>query len=332
MKKLMALLLTLSLALVAMSATAESASGLKLGLYVNTTASSSKDAGDADGLAQVNTTAVAVLVDAEGKIVDVDIDSVQTAMPFTATGTLGAEFPADAATKRELGDNYGMSKVSQIGEWDAQIAALCAYLVGKTADEVKNVAMDETTKPTDEELTAGCTMSIGGFISTVVSAMEAATDCDAKATDKVGLSIVTNTSHSKDAADGKDGQCQAYSFFAAVTAGEDGVITACKIDSTQGTVTFDATGKITSDLTARTATKQELGDGYGMRAASGIGKEWFEQADAFAAYVIGKTAADVEGIALDESTKPTDAELAASVTVSAGSLQSAVLKALSCAK
>lgn len=329
MKKMAALLmvLVLSLALVA-GATAETNGGMKLGLQVDTTIAKSKDAeADANGLAQVDTVAVAVLVDAEGKIADLDIDAVQAKMPFTAQGTLAPEFPATVPTKQEMGKDYGMSTVSKVGEWDQQIAALSAYLIGKTVEEVKNVAVDESTAPTDTELTAGCTMKIGGYLSAVAAAMENAVDCAAAATDKVGIGCSTATSKSKDAADGKDGQCMAYSFFSALTTDANGMITACRIDSTQGTVKFDATGKITSDLAARTATKQELGEAYGMRSASGIGKEWFEQANAFAAYVIGKTAAEVEGIAVDESTKPTDTELAASVTVSVGGLQGAVVNA-----
>jgi hypothetical protein len=39
-----------------------------------------------------------------------------------------------------------------------------------------------------------------------------------------------------------------------------------------------------------------LGDGYGMRSASKIGKEWNEQANAFAAYVIGKTVDEVKAL------------------------------------
>lgn len=69
-----------------------------------------------------------------------------------------------------------------------------------------------------------------------------------------------------------------------------------------------------------------------MKAASGIGKEWNEQADALAAYMVGKDAAAIEGIAMDESTKTTDTELSASVTVSIGSMQAATLSALSFAK
>ena len=96
--------------------------------------------------------------------------------------------------------------------------------------------------------------------------------------DKLGVGIITNMNKSKDAEADKEGQCQAYSTYVAVTTDSDGTITAAVIDSTQGTVKFDAQGKITSDLTTGVKTKRQLGDEYGMRAASGIGKEWYEQA------------------------------------------------------
>ena len=41
-----------------------------------------------------------------------------------------------------------------------------------------------------------------------------------------------------------------------------------------------------------------------MKKASGIGKEWNEQAAAFAKYVEGKTANEIAAIAVDESKHP----------------------------
>lgn len=132
---------------------------------------------------------------------------------------------------------------------------------------------------------------------------------------------------SKDATADAEGQCQAYSTYMAVTVDADGKITASKIDSSQGTVKFDADGKITSDINSGVKTKRQLGDEYGMRKASAIGKEWFEQADAFEDYMLGKTADEIAGIAVDADTKPTDADLTYSVTMSIGRLQELAVKA-----
>lgn len=87
------------------------------------------------------------------------------------------------------------------------------------------------------------------------------------------------------------------------------------IDGSQANINFDATGKITSDLTAELKTKQELGEGYGMKKASAIGKEWNEQADAFAEFIKGKTADEVKGMKVSADGLTEEEELKSSVTV-----------------
>ena len=74
-------------------------------------------------------------------------------------------------------------------------------------------------------------------------------------------------------------------------------------------------------------TKNELGYDYGMVNWAGATYEWFEQAASFAAYVTGKTADEVAGIAIDESTHPTDTDLASSVTIAIGGFQALIQKA-----
>ena len=64
-----------------------------------------------------------------------------------------------------------------------------------------------------------------------------------------------------------------------------------------------------------------------MKAWGGAIAEWNEQAASFAAYVTGKTAAEVAGIAVAEG-KPADADLAASVTIAIGGFQALIAKAL----
>ena len=95
----------------------------------------------------------------------------------------------------------------------------------------------------------------------------------------------------------------------------------------QAKVAFDATGTITSDLTAEILTKNELGDAYNMKLYGGAIAEWNEQAASLAAYVTGKTADQVAGIAVSEG-KPTDADLATSVTIKIGDFQDLIAKAL----
>ena len=106
-----------------------------------------------------------------------------------------------------------------------------------------------------------------------------------------------------------------------------GVITSCYIDSLQAKVAFGADGVITTDLTAPVQTKNELGEAYGMKAYAGSAYEWNEQAASFAAYVTGKTADEVQGIAVTEG-KPSEADLASTVTIAIGGFQALIAKAM----
>ena len=66
-----------------------------------------------------------------------------------------------------------------------------------------------------------------------------------------------------------------------------------------------------------------------MVAWGGAKAEWNEQAASFAAYVTGKTAEEVAGIAVTESAKPADgSDLASSVTISIGDFQALIEKAM----
>ena len=65
--------------------------------------------------------------------------------------------------------------------------------------------------------------------------------------------------------------------------------------------------------------KLELGDGYGMRGASALGKEWYEHSAGYCSYLKGKTEKEVADIPADGS----DADLAALCTISIDALQKA---------
>lgn len=62
--------------------------GAKTGMAVVTSRASSKDAGEKDGLAQTDSTVVAVLVDEKGVIRNCFVDVVQTKINFSATGEI----------------------------------------------------------------------------------------------------------------------------------------------------------------------------------------------------------------------------------------------------
>ena len=314
MKKIISILVCV--ALVMTMFTACSPKGLKTGLAVVSSAGSSKEATEEkDGTAQVDSTAVAVLVDDKGVIKNIVIDVVQTKFNFSTTGEITTDLGTTFDSKKELGDAYDMRKASPIGkEWFEQAEALEKYVTGKTLAQVKGIALEDGY-PTDEDLTSSVTMNISSIITAIEKAVNNAKHLGAKAGDKLGLGITSGAgSKTKNASDEGDGTVQAYSHYGAVSFDKLGKITSSIIDASQTNVTFRAEGKLTSDLTGDFKTKLELGYDYNMKDASPIGKEWFEQSEAFCDYIKGKTVADVKGIALVDG-YPADEDLLSSVTM-----------------
>lgn len=307
---------------------------VKTGIAVISSIGKSADATtDKEGLAQVDSVVVAVTVDNEGKIVKAAIDTAQTKINFSTEGKITTDKASEFKSKQELGTEYGISKVSKIGkEWNEQANALAEYVIGKTVEEIKGIAVTEDGVPTDADLAASVSIKIGGYIDGIEKAVANAQDLGAKSSDKLGLGVSTSIAKSKDAAADAEGVAQAYSYYTATTFDADGKITSCSIEASQSNVNFTTEGKITTDLTAPLKSKVELGDEYGMKKASKIGKEWYEQSDAFSKYVVGKTVEEVEGIAVDADGHTTDADLMASVTVGIGEFQETIKKAQENAK
>lgn len=297
---------------------------VKTGLAVITNVSESANAVQA----KYDVTLVAVTVDDKGVIEQCIIDSIGTNVTFDATGTITADLNADILSKNELGDNYGMVQYGGAKhEWYKQAAALADYAEGKTVDQLKNGAIDETGKaPAGSDLASTATIYLGGYVSAIETAVNNAKHLGAMAGDELKLAAIPSVSGSTSATAEKNGTAQLDVDVTALTV-KDGVITSCYIDSVQAKVTFDTTGTITSDISSPVKTKNQLGESYGMVAWGGAKYEWNQQAANFAAYVTGKTAAQVAGIAVSEG-KPSDADLSASVTIAIGGFQALIAKAL----
>ena len=315
------------------SGLSQNAKNVKTGLSVDTSIAKSTDAGEENGLAQADSTIVAVTVDEDGKIANCAIDSAQTKISFSNSGEIVTPLDKEFVGKQELGEEYGMIVASSIGkEWNEQATALSNYVIGKTVEEVKGIAVNEEGTPTESELTSSVTMHISDYIAGIEEAVVNAENLGAEADDKLGIGVMTTIDRSKDATAEEEGLAQAYSNIAAVTFNHEGVITSCIIDAVQADVNFNQEGEITTDLSISPKTKNELADEYGMKAVSGIGKEWYEQADAFAKYVVGKTVDEVKGISLDEEGTPTESELTSSVTIHVGPFIAVIEKAYHAAK
>ena len=66
-----------------------------------------------------------------------------------------------------------------------------------------------------------------------------------------------------------------------------------------------------------------------MQPASSLEKgEWYQQIDAFKSMIMGKTAADVEAIAVDEGGYPTDDTLRTGCTMKVTAYKTVVVKSL----
>lgn len=287
---------------------------LKTGLAVIATAADSESAVQADYSVDL----AAVLVDENGIIRSCVIDSVGTTVTFDATGTITADLNAEILSKNELGENYGMKAYAGATyEWYEQAQALADYAVGKTVEELKTGAVNESGKAADADLASTATIYLGGYVTAIEEAVNNAQHLGAQSGDVLKLSAVSSIDGSKNADAENEGLAQLYVTVSALTMNGD-TITSCFIDAVQANVNFDATGTITTDLSAPIQTKNQLGENYGMVAYGGAIAEWDEQAASFAAYITGKTPAEVAGIAVDEKTAPTDADLTASVTIKIG--------------
>lgn len=306
---------------------------LKTGLSVSVNIADSASAtAEAKGAAKYDITLAAVTVDDNGVIVSCVIDSVPATVEFDAKGNIITDLTAAVQTKNELGENYGMKAWGgAVAEWDQQVAAVAKYAVGKTVEQLKNGDIDMTTGKAKDgtDLSSSATIYLAGYVYAIEAAVNNAKHMGAQAGDELVLATVNSIASSTSATAEKAGNAQLDSDIVALTT-KDGKITSCYIDAVQAKIGFDTTGTITTDLTVAVQTKNELGENYGMKAWGGAKAEWNEQAAAFAAYVTGKTADEVAGIAITETTKPADGtDLASSVTISIGGFQALIAKALS---
>ena len=302
---------------------------LKTGMFIMTGISDSKSAAeDAEGEAKYDVTVVAVLVDDEGIIHDCVIDGINTSVKFDSTGAITTDLTVAPQTKNELGANYGMVAYGgAVAEWDAQAAAVAAACVGKHYGDLQGLVVSESGyAPEGTDLATSATIYIGGYVKAIELAAATAQHLGAQTGDTLKLAVINGIDSSAAATAEKEGTAQLDVNAAAVTMNGD-VITSCYIDAVQAKVNFDINGAVTTDVSTTPSTKNQLGEQYGMVAWGGAIAEWNVQAASFASYVTGKTAAEVAGIAVDESTHPTDADLVTSVTIAIGGFQALIAKA-----
>ena len=319
-------------AVIEMPTEAPASGAVKTGLAVSTNISDTASAtAEANGVAKYDVTLAAVTVDDNGVIQSCVIDSIPASVEFDANGAVVSDINAAVPTKNEMGADYGMvAWGGAIAEWDAQVKAVADYAVGKTVEELKNGDIDMTTgyAVDGSDLQSSATINLFAYVYAIEAAVNNAQHLGAQSGDELVLATMPSVKSSTPADAENAGNAQLDADIAVLTR-NNGIITSCYIDSLQAKIAFDASGAVTTDLTAPVQTKNELGENYGMVAWGGAIAEWNEQAASFAQYITGKTADEVADIAINESTKPADgSDLASSVTISIGGFQALIAKAM----
>ena len=259
--------------------------------------------------------ALALVWDAEGKIVAARFDSVQPKFALNSDKTdIVAVDRVD--TKVELGDAYNMVAYSgAIAEWDAQAQAFEAFLVGKTAADI--AALEFVVDGADAGLVAGCTMasSMPGFQALVAEAFAYERAVSFSTAETVTLGLAINCAVSGNVANG--GKITA-DIAGVAFAGDK--VAAAMVDSMEGkyTLAIGEDQKLTVTLKEYKGTKNEQGDAYGMVTYVGAIAEWYAQAQAFADATVGKTVAELDAI---------DASTVAGCTIYAGGCKAAIVRA-----
>ena len=300
---------------------------IKTGVFVGVTMKNTDYSGAVvDGMVEYDVTVAAVTVDENGVILSCRLDSIGATLNFEG-GVISTDLTAPILSKNELGDRYGMKDKSAIGaEWYQQAQALADFAVGKTVEQLRSGAVDETGHAADADLASSASIYLGGYVAAIEGAVANAKPLGAQAGDELRLAAIASFGDSINPTEEAAGTAQLNVDVVALTMNGE-TITSCQIDSIQAKVFFNTEGVVTSELTAP-QSKNQLGDAYNMVAYGNATFEWYQQAENFSAYVTGKTAADVAGIAIAETTKPAEGtDLAATVTISIIGFQNLIAKA-----
>lgn len=115
---------------------------------------------------------------------------------------------------------------------------------------------------------------------------------------------------------------------------KDGKVVFTQTDVAQNAVKFTTAGVVDGEAVA-IATKGEKKDEYGMKKVSSIGKEWFEQNQAYDDWTVGKTGKEIAGMEVTTNeggkTVTADKDLMTGCTIGVDSLQKVTTTAIEAA-
>ncbi len=347
MKKLLVSLLAIAMLAVTLTG-CTTAKTYKYGTGINivvTGTSATPAAGEVaakDGNYAVNTDIVTVVLDKDNKVVSATWDVAQSSkLVFDVTGVAKVDFTKySMKTKLQKGTEYGMKAncdaATQIcKEWNEQSVFFTDFIVGKTVDEVKAIAVVDGYA-TDADILVGTTVHISSFFPAFEKAVANAVEAKKVAEFGVGINIVvTGTSATPAAGEvaAKDGNYAVNTDVVSVLLDKDGKVISSVWDVAQSSkLVFDVTGVAKVDFTKYSMkTKLQKGTEYGMKAncdaATQICKEWNEQSKFFTDFIVGKTVAEVNAIAVVDG-YATDADILTGTTVHISSFFPAFVKAV----
>ena len=264
--------------------------------------------------AKITNTAVALVIDADGKIVACRFDCADASVKLNGDEIATID---RVTTKVETGDAYaGMPA----GSWEKQTKAFEDYVVGKTAAEVK--ALDLT-------LVTGCTMKNTAplFKDLIAKAFAYERKVSFKTNGTITLGLAIDAALSGSVADGSVAVAADFAAAALV----DGKVVGAIIDSNErkasvAVETVDGTPTLTVTPANYAGSKNEQGDAYDAYQPMPAGR-WYAQAQAFANTAVGKTAAEVSELSVDK-----DALTQVGCSIYAGGYKAALVRAVGYAR
>lgn len=134
------------------------------------------------------------------------------------------------------------------------------------------------------------------------------TDSIDSAAYRVGIGSYTTTDSSYPSIEGENGKSIVSTTYATVIFDSNDIIKKVYIDQVESKVHFDSNGQIVTDGSdTNIRTKRELGDEYGMKEASHIGKEWYEQINSIESWLVGKNIKDIANGVMNNNMYGSDA-------------------------
>ena len=138
---------------------------------------------------EIHTILAAVLLDEDGRIVQVSLDELESSITADANGVV--TMPTDYRTKRQKGEkDYPLGAVSSIEKgWAEQADFFGEYLAGMTGEQVEKLETDKDGYASDPDLLSGCTITVEGYRDAVARACELAQPVGSASGDTLTLGV-----------------------------------------------------------------------------------------------------------------------------------------------